>query len=46
VVIRTETYRHPATGDLRIRWFYADLRTQDWDYDRPVAGSFQPDAID
>jgi hypothetical protein len=45
VVIRTETYPALATGDLRVRWVYQDLRTQDWDYHQPVRGYFQLDDI-
>lgn len=45
VVIKTETYRALATGDLRVRWVYSDLRTQDWDYHGPVAGYFQADTV-
>jgi hypothetical protein len=45
VVIKTETYPAKATGDLRVRWVYQDLRSQDWDYNQPVAGYFQLDDI-
>lgn len=45
VVIKTETYPAVATGDLRVRWVYQDLRTQDWDYHQPVRGYFQLDDI-